>query len=214
MGLGALALAATATAAAGCGGEDGATAGGSCASGLKWHGVLYIARTAERVPTAGAALGDGVAPACYGPDDKDRPVTVVAIQGVPPALGVRVRGDVGNQDYVYLPVEPSGYFLSQRDHPLHSAFYPAGRHPYVSGAGRRCSVAGTVRRPGDVSMTVHDATGDVNVSVDAATRVSGYRRAGHAYLQAGDKVAIAGRRCRAADTRRWLTAVTITPPRA
>jgi hypothetical protein len=210
--MGAAVAALAAAALAGCGGESdggGEVAGASCSSAVVWNGETYAVRDTRTVyPPAGAALTPkGTDPGCYGPGEGPHPATVLAMRGVPPALGVRVQG----KDYAYLP---SGYFIGLRDHPLHRALYGPGEHPYTPGDGRRCAVVGPVIALDATSVTVRAASGRVAMArVDVKTRIDGFRRAGQPHLRLGDRVAIHGRRC-GGDARLGMTAVTIRPSRA
>jgi hypothetical protein len=64
----------------------------SCALLLEFEGALYSGSVVEVAPSEGPVLGTGVLPACG--DTPAEPITVAAIQGVPPELAIMVPGEI------------------------------------------------------------------------------------------------------------------------
>jgi hypothetical protein len=64
----------------------------SCASLLEFEGAVYVGSGVEVAPREGPVLGTGVLPACG--DTPAEPITVAAIQGVPPELAIMVPGEI------------------------------------------------------------------------------------------------------------------------
>jgi Family of unknown function (DUF6281) len=73
----------------------------SCAALIEFEGRLYIGNGVEVAPIEGPVLGTGVRPSCD--DIPEEPVTVAAIEGVPPDIAVMVSGEI---DHVFVPHQP------------------------------------------------------------------------------------------------------------
>lgn len=127
--------------------------------------------------------------------EQDTPVELVRMRGVPPAITVGLRGQ---PRWVYLA---PGYFPELPTHPLHRALYGRSSRRDAT-RGRRCSrlllARGQVRStpgPSFAFILRHQDGRELALEVDARTRVNGLKRAGQAYVRAGERIQVLGRRC-------------------
>jgi hypothetical protein len=157
----------------------------------------------------GSALGRGQVPACT-PDDDDQPVTIRRVANVPPALAVAREGEPPGISRVYLA---PGFFPILAEHPLHRAL---ARQARGLPRPRRCSGRFRLTR-----TVLHTPTSDgvsllvdghrMSTNVVTSTRIRGFRRAGHPYLQRRDLVGVRGRRSAFLEDPRAYVADLITP---
>jgi len=171
---------------AGCGGDDDETASGDCAAAVVWNHEVYFGVFRKKLPPPGDALDDGEVPGCDdgGGEEPSRDVGLTAVSGVAPEVAVYAEGDI------YLN---PGYLLELPSHPLHQEFYgPPGR-PLRRAQGKSCTIEGEIESLQEFIVQAPD--GEQWITVDARTRVKGFRRGGLPYLRIGDRVRIKGKGC-------------------
>jgi hypothetical protein len=181
--------------------------GSSCAAAVRWNQTLYFGLS-MKVPQ-GRVLGRGVVPACTR-DDVDQPVTIRRVVNVLPALAVAREGEPPGKNAVYLA---PGFFSILADHPLRRIVSrQAGGLPRPRRCSGRFRLTGTVlRTPTSNSVPLSVGGRELSVNVVTTTRIVGFRRAGHPYLQRRDLVDVRGRRCAFQEDSRAHVAEVVTP---
>lgn len=194
-------------------------ASAACAPTLSWRGHGYdgVALRRPAVLRVGRRLATRARiPPCIDtvpppdPLPREEKVVVRRYRGVSPRLALRT-GDGG------LWVA-SGFFPQLPSHPLHEALYgPRPGVPDATKSGRcfgRRVVHGVVRYP-DLQIDPRGKGRRLDVHVDSMTQFRGFRRLGHPCLSRGDRVRIAGLRCRNANLYppRYLVARSISRAR-
>lgn len=189
----------------GCGDSDGADS--SCISSVRWNHTVYLGH-AMKAPQGGV-LGRGVVPACT-PDGDDEQVTIRRIANVQPALAVAREGEPPGRNVIYLA---PGFFPLLADHPLHRALTRQARGlPRPRRCSGRFRLAGAVlRTPTTDGVSLLAGGHRLSLNVVSTTRITGFLRAGHPYLQRRDLVDVRGRRCNLPDHYRAHVADVVKP---
>jgi hypothetical protein len=197
--------------AAGCGGGGVPQAfEGDCVARVTWRGVDYASAGSRfKAPVAfGPRIGDAAIRAC--PDDPVLPVSALSIRGVSLEVAIGLEGKEWPRS-LWLA---AGYIGESPRHPLHRAIYGSDHEPDET-AGFRCEapralrarVAGApqyqrdplhvVARHARDTPFLTDGNADGLVTLDAHTRIAGLTRHGVPYVEAGDRVRLVIRACRA-----------------
>jgi hypothetical protein len=191
--------------ALGCGGSD--RAGSSCVASVEWNQTRYFGH-ALKAPQ-GDGLGRGVVPACTA-DGDDQRVIIRRVANVPPALAVAREAEPPGFHRVYLA---PGFFPVLADHPLQRL--RVGKARDLAGP-RRCSgsfrlTGAVLRTPTHSVVRVGVGGRELSVNVVTGTKIVGFRRAGHPYLQRRDLVEVHARRCDLPDWARAYVADDVRP---
>jgi hypothetical protein len=174
-----IALGVLCLAAAGCGGETD-VGDSACTAVLVWNDVAYDGVALDPpYPQPGAPLGDGTEPGCNdgGGDEPASSVPLREVEGVPPEVAVVIDG------------VPDALYTN----PDYYVFLPLPEGPGRRRRGAQCEFAGEV--VGIDALRVHARRREWRVTVDEATRTTGFDRGTLAYLRLGDRVQVRGRRC-------------------
>ena len=185
----------------------------ACLPVANWGGIEYLGLTQPRHGKLklGARLGRARVPACPDtipppPNVGDTFVRIRRIRGVPPALAFFNVKD-------RLVYSARGYFPRLPNHPLHDLYF-ARVDDYREGA--RC--ARPVRLKGRVVKV--NSIGDFTlkgkgraalIDVTAGSRIRGFLRQGHPYLQPGDRLLVVMQKCILRDGAPVHDAIEIKP---
>jgi hypothetical protein len=189
------------------------TSEAACIPIVEWGGTEYIGTQPPhgRTVELGGRLGRARVPPCIDtspppPDAQDTFARVRRIRGVPPALalfGVRDR-------LVYLA---RGYFPHLPSHPLHNLLF-GGLDTF---RGARCGRPRRVRGPivlinSIASFTLRPRSRRLlMIEVSSRTRIRGFLRHGHPYLQPRDRVLVVWQRCTLRDGAPLRGAIEVAP---
>jgi Family of unknown function (DUF6281) len=219
----AVASGSVAVALVGGGGHPAASAGAEgCALAVDFDGVEYLGTTVKRTLHLGRRLGRAFVEPC--PDVIDSPPTpaapsdgvVVAIAGIPSSVAV---GAAGRPHTAYLA---DGYFPALPSHPLHEG----SARNFTRGCRMtgRFSLVGKVRLHSSAlivqvdrssgSLEVRPHMTNIQLLLDARTRIRGFERNGLPYVTAGDHLRSSGVTCQFQGTQSpAIVARTATPDR-
>ena len=214
-----LGLAVVMAAIVGCG-DTADNSQGACAASLTWRGATYIGVSLSRkaTPAVGRRVGTGTIPPCIDtspppdPPEKAERIALRRIKGVSPRIAVYADG---------LVWPAFGFFTELPSHPLHRAFHGSRQGvPNFTREGR-CRGMRTIRglvtttQFGPVDINPLGKARSLSLRIDAITRIRGFSKAGHPYLERGDEIRVRGLRCRPTPESgfpsRFLLARTIRP---
>lgn len=186
----------------------------SCGTDFEWRGSTYddvgpaqgdVLLTRRLGVGESLCLGDAGSPGCRRPREE---VTVLAIEGVDPAVAV------GAEEYSRIHAVP-GYFVQQREHPLHAALYGAEQRKRER-RGWTCGDPSTTIGTVDeapifvLRLDVEGSEEPFEPVIDSRTRFVGLERRGLAFVPEGARVRVRTLVCTTERGRRKVVAQTVS----